>query len=68
MLICSPTTGECEEKVLQCVHVHDLPMHGLQTLSIDQKQTVDGNTDKIVESQKALASQVTVDRRKHLDH
>ena len=51
----------CAKKATQCMHVLDSPMYELETLNTEQKQAVDDITDRIVELEKVLASQLTVD-------
>ena len=48
-------------RINHCVHVLHTPILGLQTLNVEQKQTVDNTTDR-TDWDKALASlQITVD-------
>ena len=46
------TADNCKEKVSKCVHVPDSLTHELQSLNIEQKETVD---DIIVELEKNIS-------------
>ena len=48
MLILHPTAGKCEDNVSRHVHILDLATHELQSLNIEQQQTVDYIADRIV--------------------